>query len=1225
MAHPIIWPNKLFFYAIGNTPAACLTSDIPPEVPADILLLGCGDARNVLYTIYADPGIPSRKLDFTCCDVEPAVLARNVMLYTLIADIPVKDTSDYISKLWNLYFHFFIDGRTLSMILSQCQRLVEVSVDIQSWNDSDYGKFLRFSTTHTLSEVRRHWMLYFETQKLSSTEKKSLHAKFRKGNSADVSGPLYKHNLTSIRSAGPLWMSLKDLGSRQFDRYWKSGTTFGDDMDIAAAKQINPTFAYSAMGRGFALHYGSDPILSFHLAKGLAPLKGSVRTESASISNLIQTSKAQFKEWCLALNRRLIERPSSLTIRSFIGDALAFCRALHYRSVNNSINSGVYTMSWSPTLILLDGGGYEEDSPHPAPLQFDVIDTSNLTDHLGLLNILVTSRPLMRRKPSSILHTNTLLPANDKGMVRDGFLTYLCGDISTMSLLLDLIPMSYVSNFTTHSNVHELTSLVMQNSSRQFHERVAWRIGSISDTSILPIEARTDKRLQFDDQQLADVLYDIYLQMFNDENMNVALQSMIKHPQVHYIRFSYAYLLRFVKDTVAVDWSACMKKLHTLISKDKTLIVGLNNLQDLYISMHLVGVYSFFAFSTEFNNYVVAKEGILNGWDEVPPLLCVTFIIPRSKFMPIENLDPKEFGSLAFMGAIVGNGSHSCFQHYQSFFGQARADYPDIECSQEPTITFEKDPQGYNGTSPVIFTFYIPTYQIGHKAENLQIALSVRPTGMLIHKLTPILGQFLTIHSAPLMDRQYVHITRERPGNEGELQKLLRASFHDLVASDESTLTTSVKVALDQRRVAQLTGRIDIVDNEAKVAFEKKASVEIQQVSPQAMRVSFDKYRRIIPYPFPIDSTESKSRIARKSGYLEIDVKLAGPIGRSGMRLKPLPVVKHHGILSLWNVHYLNLDVLPALELSQRKWLSFIKTHISMTSSDRENRLTKAEAEGSIPDSELDVITRVKQSIGHLFMKTCGLDEETGGSQFRAFGLSDPDNGGVYTLIFVNGARLDLASHTVVLDACVLPMTQSLVKMSSGSIMNAIEKVNEKGLVQIHTKPDEVRAWKHLLPAYTERCRTWTHDPIKCEYLVKGGVIPVSVKMDGTPLCSCGRGKNLTGTPFDANWKERDPVSKDWKSSFAEHVTRAAISPLFAVPFVDTIAGDLYAAFYKENVKNGRAGSDMCVMCDGPGKPKLLVCSACKKVSYCSPECQRVHWKVHKRVCKRHSEEVADV
>ena len=56
MARLVSWPQEIFFYAIGNTPAACLTSELPPEQSADILLLGCGDVRNILYTTYADIG-----------------------------------------------------------------------------------------------------------------------------------------------------------------------------------------------------------------------------------------------------------------------------------------------------------------------------------------------------------------------------------------------------------------------------------------------------------------------------------------------------------------------------------------------------------------------------------------------------------------------------------------------------------------------------------------------------------------------------------------------------------------------------------------------------------------------------------------------------------------------------------------------------------------------------------------------------------------------------------------------------------------------------------------------------------------------------------------------------------------------------------------------------------------------------------------------------------------
>jgi hypothetical protein len=69
--HPTIRP----FYAIGNSPAVNLTESLPQGVDADVLLLGCGDARHVLFTSYAELGLPERrKLDVTCCDIERNIL-----------------------------------------------------------------------------------------------------------------------------------------------------------------------------------------------------------------------------------------------------------------------------------------------------------------------------------------------------------------------------------------------------------------------------------------------------------------------------------------------------------------------------------------------------------------------------------------------------------------------------------------------------------------------------------------------------------------------------------------------------------------------------------------------------------------------------------------------------------------------------------------------------------------------------------------------------------------------------------------------------------------------------------------------------------------------------------------------------------------------------------------------------------------------------------------------
>ena len=52
MSYPVLWWKTPFFYPIGNTPPVCLTRDLAPEENAQILLLGCGDPRNILHTVH---------------------------------------------------------------------------------------------------------------------------------------------------------------------------------------------------------------------------------------------------------------------------------------------------------------------------------------------------------------------------------------------------------------------------------------------------------------------------------------------------------------------------------------------------------------------------------------------------------------------------------------------------------------------------------------------------------------------------------------------------------------------------------------------------------------------------------------------------------------------------------------------------------------------------------------------------------------------------------------------------------------------------------------------------------------------------------------------------------------------------------------------------------------------------------------------------------------------
>jgi Domain of unknown function (DUF4470) len=48
-AAPMQW-----FFPIGNTSAVSLTQDLPPGKKANCLLLGNGDPRNILFTLFIE-------------------------------------------------------------------------------------------------------------------------------------------------------------------------------------------------------------------------------------------------------------------------------------------------------------------------------------------------------------------------------------------------------------------------------------------------------------------------------------------------------------------------------------------------------------------------------------------------------------------------------------------------------------------------------------------------------------------------------------------------------------------------------------------------------------------------------------------------------------------------------------------------------------------------------------------------------------------------------------------------------------------------------------------------------------------------------------------------------------------------------------------------------------------------------------------------------------------
>lgn len=245
MAHTVLYPAKNFFYPIGNTSAVVLTDTLAPEDPADLLLLGCGDPRNILFTIYNQADDTERKLDFTCCDLEPAVLARNVLLLTMVVDNELSD--QVLSKIWNSFFHFFLDEKSHSFLIAQCQTLIEASGSIATWNSTKYSEFIRMCNANTLFDLRRHWELYVQAGQLSTARRKRLKEAVLSSTGTTRSTRHGGSHFPS-RSAGPYFLQSGEPATKVFQHYWKTGITSLDPQVISAATLVNPTFIYSLTG-----------------------------------------------------------------------------------------------------------------------------------------------------------------------------------------------------------------------------------------------------------------------------------------------------------------------------------------------------------------------------------------------------------------------------------------------------------------------------------------------------------------------------------------------------------------------------------------------------------------------------------------------------------------------------------------------------------------------------------------------------------------------------------------------------------------------------------------------------------------------------------------------------------------------------------------------------------------------------------------------------------------
>jgi len=764
-----------------------------------------------------------------------------------------EPSDEVLSKIWNSFFHFFLDEKSHSFLIAQCQALIEVSESITAWNDSKYSKFLRMCNVNTLLELRRHWGLYVKAGQLPSAGKKRLKEMVISSIGTTRSTNHKKLEFYPCRSAGPYFHKSTEPATQVFKHFWKTGITSLGPRDVSAATLVNPTFLYSLNGEGFALHYGTTPILPFHLAPAFLNSK----RDTPTMPELITYAKSQFSSWAKHFRAFVQDKPGKLTIRLFAGDALFLCRALAHHAGTGKVPSNLTVAPWNTALLALDGGDYGPSGG--APTSFNIIETSNVMDHVGLLNVLMAALPLLSFDPSATLFTEALLRAGDDAT--KSLTVQICADVSTMSLLLGLAPVNYLSNFNTRSNAEEVLAAKLNTRSKQYHERITWKRPTTGD-SVIALQPHSPAHIpiSFGPHDLSGLLFDIYLKMFaSDDTMSGLsnpLQALQDLETVHYVREAFAVFLAIVKRRVDGDWVSIMDSFFDRLDTDRTLMMGMSNYQDFCAHLHLAGVYTVERMRTP-----VTKEGRFRGWAQVPPTVSVFLVVPRDKIRVLSDLDPKLAGNPILHGNLLGRSTHNIFASLKIAFGKITSSGTDV-C---PGVVFEPDPSPWTGTSPLVVSFSVPSWVLhAEHPDVMTVTLGLRSTPQTTMLFMQQLGMYLTIFAAPLMDRSQVFVVPDEPrGLDESLGSIFTPNTHQ---QNDVFVTTDPQ----GRHATTLTARANITDTPTKTILSSGAEVSTHQVSPCVMEARIGQTRKSLVYPLPVIGSRSKVRIARKSFYVEV-------------------------------------------------------------------------------------------------------------------------------------------------------------------------------------------------------------------------------------------------------------------------------------------------------------------------------------------------------------------
>jgi len=694
-------------------------------------------------------------------------------------------------------YHLYLDTISLEVLKTQAEKLLTLSETLGKWHKSTYGKYLRICNQDTLHELRHLWALYAQPliKKVEDRYKNGLE-ELKEQCDAFFGMGLNSSNAI-CRTAGPLYVEAlkQDLHNTAAQLFWMHGTTSIHPAEIKAARMPNVTMLYTGIGGDRVLICpGSNPLLGFHLSAAFAKLKpaalsqklpGCGGTRSPPLVHIINTCHSQFKSWCDSF-RRALTLGDDLRIRFFNGDALAFCQTLglycepREETFRGPTSAMFYTSSRRMTPLLLDGCDYHSEAILMAPCRFNVIETSNLTDHIGLLNILLVARPLLTKEHSSVIYTESFF--RWKGTESQALDAALGGDVSMISVLLGIAPLPFIcrgqttNNYTAHAN-RTLEFLLNEYPDQDevntmSYQRYEWRYPPLGDTTSLD-QRKAEWQNGPNQKSLAKCLFEIHKVLFMNEERFARGQRMdpetptssqeliqLKFESlVHNTRQTFAQLIHLVKLKInMVNWSGVIKELLALLKADSCFPFSSGFLAELETHLHLLDVRNI---STPNDVPEASIARGLPGWRVMPSLVCVVLVVPRQALDVFSN-EEQGLACLYMQASVRNQKLHNNFCAIHTMFGEVHGNG---QGGEHLELSVEEDRSGWYGKSNLIVAWMVPSWRLTlTRPEEITVALQLLLTPRTAILYQSKLRPALDIYCTGLYGKGQVFLAKDLPG-----------------------------------------------------------------------------------------------------------------------------------------------------------------------------------------------------------------------------------------------------------------------------------------------------------------------------------------------------------------------------------------------------------------------------------------------------------------------------